>query len=98
MQRTELSVEQANAIQAEWMALDVDDTLEDKQAVYDQMAMLPSDYISVHSSGSTGQVMVSGQPVTATVEICACIEIAQARGIQTRLRWIGSGEWREYAS
>lgn len=91
--KTLISADEANAIQAQWMALDSSDPQAVKERVMKAMRELPQSFLSVSDSGHA-QVMVQGMPSHAFPEpIAAAEKRARLMGVQTVLRWNCRGVW-----
>ncbi len=93
MTNQQITVEEANTIQAEWMKLDPDAPEKEKKRVFALMAKLPGSYMSVNSAGLS-TVMVQGTPAHAfPMPVDQGAEYARKLGVQTRLRWHAKGHW-----
>lgn len=90
-----ITADKANAIQAQWMALQSDDAPATKERVMKAMRDLPQSFLSVSDSGHA-QVFVQGMPAHAFPEPVADAEKrARLMGVQTALRWNCKGVWQE---
>jgi hypothetical protein len=87
------TVEEANRLQAEWMALDSTGPRKEIDRVCKAYKALPVSYISQSDSGQA-QVLIHGMPTTAdnrTIEEAE--QLAAKCGVQTVLRWNSKGYW-----
>lgn len=87
-----ITATEANAIQAEWMALQSDAPKAEKQRVFALMEKLPQHYIScTPEQNGLAQVMQHGMPSHSRPEpIGEAILRAQRMGVQTSLVWAGN--------
>lgn len=86
-----LTVPEANAIQADWMALQPDAPEVEKQRIFRLMERLPASHFSIDSHGRA-QAFLRGQPLHAfPLPVAECI--AQFPTVQRSLVWYCRGEW-----
>lgn len=87
-----LTATEANAIHAEWMALESNAPEKEKQRVFALMRKLPQSFVSIGIDRA--QVIISGTPAHGCPEsIPAALERAKRLGVQTALRWNAAGHW-----
>lgn len=86
------TVDELNAIQAEWMALNPDAPEKEKQRVFALMRRYPNAYISGHDG--RGVVVLDGGPINQAMDFQFCIDLCLKLGGRIDIAWNGRiGQW-----
>ena len=82
------TLDELNAIQADWMALAWDAPEAEQRRVIDAMKRTPSVYASVNASATGAIVMLPGQPMQALpISLDKARKILQEMGARTDVAW-----------
>tara|TARA_Y100000593_G_scaffold74368_1_gene136833 strand:- start:1073 stop:1372 length:300 start_codon:yes stop_codon:yes gene_type:complete len=83
-----------NATHAEWMALSVSATPQEKNRVFALMDAQPKAYLSGSHKNGFG-IIVNGMPLTANkMPLSEAVKMAKKRGVQTNFAW-SAPKWIE---
>ena len=88
------TVEQLNDIQSQWMALDSEDSEQEKKRVFALMDTLPSVHISYDAGSQKGTVLINGSSiVNRHLSLLEAIDLCIQYEGRTDLYWNCKGEW-----
>jgi hypothetical protein len=91
------TVEELNAIQAEWMKLDPHAPTAEKRRVFALMERYPRKFVSGHDG--LGVCMVDGQPTSMPIEFQTALNRCKEFGGRTDVAWNGKlGKWYSVAT
>jgi hypothetical protein len=86
------TVEELNDIQAQWMALDYNAPVAERNRVFALMKQLPKRYVSGHDG--KGVCVVDSGPLCQTVSFDYALELCAKHGGRTDIAWNGKlGQW-----
>ena len=92
---TMTSIKELNTIQAEWMALSLEASEEEKQRVFNLMRKLPKSHITVSGDRSNANIYHQSSPDHATgFSMEYAKERARSYGYRVDVAWCGfEGKW-----
>ncbi len=82
-----MTVEEANKIQAEWMALESNAPEKKQKRVFALMDKFPKKYLSIHSSGATAVLVVGGMPCNQPMPIADVIRHFSNENFDRTIAW-----------
>lgn len=83
-----ITVDLANQIQDQWMALEHTATDAEKHRIFALMDLCPKCYLSVKDDGQLATVIYQGQPLNIPISISECLSIWGAKcNIDRTMAW-----------
>lgn len=81
------TIDEANEIQAEWMALESEAPEKKKKRIFALIDKLPKNHLSINKDSSLAQVMISGMPLNQPQTIADCIAYFSHYGFDRTMAW-----------
>ena len=82
-----MTIDEANKIQAEWMALESEAPEKKKKRVFALMDQCPKKFLSINKDNSLAQVMISGMPLNQPQTISECIAYFSHYDFDRTMAW-----------
>lgn len=82
-----VTIDEANKIQAEWMALESEAPEKKKKRIFALMDQCPKKFLSINKDNSLAQVMISGMPLNQPQTISECIAYFSHYDFDRTMAW-----------